>query len=59
MPCEPFESASLELAGLEPATSWVRFRRKPLPPFANLAGSLNREALARGALPLFAPLCRG
>ncbi len=26
----------MELAGLEPATSWVRFRRKPLPPFANL-----------------------
>ncbi len=28
----------MELAGLEPATSWVRFRRKPLRPFASLCG---------------------
>src|SRR6266511_1687985 len=31
-----FEPDSAELAGLEPATSWVRFRRRRLQPFAVL-----------------------
>src|SRR5205814_5555390 len=43
----------VELAGLEPATSWVRFGRNPSPPFAMLSllrqpGRSRRRAFATG-----------
>src|SRR5437867_2488631 len=45
----------MELAGLEPATSWVRFRRKPLRPVAMHRDGRDRAVSPRRA---FATVCR-
>ena len=39
----------VELAGLEPATSWVRLRGKPSPPFAMLRTCTSQAVLDAGA----------
>ena len=49
----------MELAGLEPATSWVRSRRKPSPPIAIVAIGLNPAGAAPGTSRLIASASHG
>jgi len=47
----------MELAGLEPATSWVRFPREPSPLVPSFAIRLNLRWPLPDASPSFAAFC--